>query len=117
MTNRPKGKPARSFLELEVLDLIRASDMPLPRRNHDVIDGNGQKREIDLCYVAQRGAIEVDGAAFHSTATQTASDRKRQKALEAVGFRFVRVTWRDAFDRPGWVIEQVSELLCGVVAA
>jgi hypothetical protein len=115
MFHRPKGKPARSVLELEVLKLIRTEGLPLPTRNHDVIDANGDQREIDLCYVAQKGAIEADGQAFHSTATQTESDRIRQGALEAVGYTFVRVTWYDRFQRPEWVIEQIRGLLGGSV--
>lgn len=115
MAHRPKGKPGRSYLELEVLDLIRASDLPVPTRNVDVIDADGKKREIDLCYVEQMGAIAADGKAFHSTATQTKADRKRQAALEAVGFRFVRFTWADVFDRPDWALEQIRGLLGGVV--
>jgi hypothetical protein len=117
MERRPKGKPARSVLELEVLDLIRSSDLPLPTRNVDAIDGNGEKREIDLCYVDERGAIEADSKRWHSTATQTAADQRRQAALEAVGFRFVRVTWADVFERPDWVIGEIRGLLLGVVAA
>ena len=115
MHHRPNGKPARSVLEVEVFDLIRNAGLPLPTRNHDVVDGNGDPREIDLCYVPQKGAIEADGRAFHSTATQTESDAIRQSALEAIGYSFVRVTWFDVFQRPGWVIERVCELLGGSV--
>ena len=117
MENRPVGKPARSILELEVLDLIRASGLPLPSRNVDVVDGNGERREIDLCYVDQRGAIEADGRRWHATATQRATDKRRQAALEAVGFRFVRVTWDDVFGRPDWVINEIRSLLLQVVPA
>jgi putative AbiEi antitoxin of type IV toxin-antitoxin system len=117
MEGRPDGKPSRSVLELEVLDVIRRSGLPLPARNVDVVDGDGRTREIDLCYLAQKGAIEADSRRFHGTASQKADDRRRQAALEAVGFRFVRVTWRDVFDRPKWIVDQVRELLEGVVAA
>jgi hypothetical protein len=117
MEKRPDGKPARSHLELEVLDLIRRSGLPLPARNFDVVDGDGNHREIDLCYVAQKGAIEADSRRWHSTATQKAEDRRRQRALEAVGFQFVRVTWRDVFDRPDWVIAEIRQLLQRIVAA
>ncbi|HVV35919.1 MAG TPA: DUF559 domain-containing protein [Acidimicrobiales bacterium] len=117
MDHRPNGKPSRSVLELELVDLIRASDLPLPQRNVEVVDGNGERREIDLCYLAQKGAIEADSRRWHSTASQQASDRRRQAALEAVGFAFVRVTWTDIFERPEWVIDQIRELLLRVVAA
>ncbi|MEY2473086.1 MAG: hypothetical protein QOK28_2415 [Actinomycetota bacterium] len=117
MENRPNGKPARSILELEVIDLLRSRGIPLPDRNVDVIDANGDRREIDLCYLDQKGAIEADSRKWHSTATQTAEDSRRQAALEAVGFEFVRVTWPDVFQRPDWVVAQVQKLLLRVVAA
>jgi hypothetical protein len=117
MEHRPEGKPGRSYLELEVLDVLRKGGVPMPTRNVDVIDANGDRREIDLCYVAQLGAIEVDSKRWHSTASQKAADRKRQSALEAVGFEFVRVTWGDVVERPEWIIEQARGLLQRVVAA
>jgi hypothetical protein len=117
MEGRPEGKPARSFLEIELFRLIRRSGLPLPSRNVDVIDGNGDPREIDLCYVPEKGAIEADSRRWHGTATQKAADRLRQNALEAVGYRFVRVTWSDVFDRPQWVVDQIRQLLGVVVAA
>ena len=113
---RPKGKPARSKLEIEVLRLIRHADLPLPNRNHDVwVDG--EHFEIDLVYADIQGAIEADSSRYHSTATQKARDRRRQELLEAVGYTFVRVTWTDVFGRPDWVIQQIRDLLCRVVAA
>lgn len=117
LERRPKGKPAKSILEIEVLDVIRSAALPLPTRNHDTVDGNGDAREIDLCYVEQMTAIEADSKRWHSTATQTSEDICRQRALEAVGFTFIRVTWADVFTRPEWIVEQVRTLLGGVVAA
>ena len=117
MEHRPHGKPSRSILELEVLDVLRSSGLPLPARNVEVIDGDGNRREIDLCYLLHKGAIEADSRKWHSTASQTAEDKLRQRALEAVGFEFVRVTWRDVFDRPEWIIGEARRLLQRVVAA
>lgn len=117
MENRPSGKPSRSILELELLDLIRSSDLPLPNRNVDVIDANGDRREIDLCYLPQKGAIEADSHRWHGTESQQADDARRQAALEAVGFEFVRVTWPDVMQRPSWVLDQIRQLLARVVAA
>ncbi|HVT78613.1 MAG TPA: hypothetical protein VHD87_16355, partial [Acidimicrobiales bacterium] len=55
------GKPARSVLEIELLDVLRDAGLPLPTRNHDVIDGDGNHREIDLCYVPQKGTASGRG--------------------------------------------------------
>lgn len=115
MALRPKGKAARSGLELSVLRLIRNAGLPLPERNHDAYV-DGKHFEIDLAYVEVRGAIEADGRKHHSTATQRANDRRRQATLEIAGWNFVRVTSADVYGRPEWVIDQVRSLLCGVVA-
>ena len=117
LAHRPQGKPAKSVLELEVLDVIRNAGLPLPTRNYDTVDVNGEKREIDFCYVEALGAIEVDSRLWHSTRSQVESDLRRQRALESVGFSFVRVTFRDVHERPEWIVDQVRTLLGGVVAA
>jgi hypothetical protein len=116
MENRPNGKPARSNLELQVLRVIRDGGLPLPERNHDSFV-DGQRYEVDLAYVDARGAIEADSRHFHSTATQRRNDARRQATLEMAGWRFTRITWADALGRPEWVVEQVRNLICGVVAA
>ena len=116
MELRPSGKAARSTLELDALRLIRNTDLPLPVRNHDVYV-EGEHFEIDLAYLAVRGAIEVDSRRWHSTATQKARDRRKQERCEAAGWTFVRVTSADVYGRPEWVIEQIRILVCGVVAA
>jgi hypothetical protein len=116
MELRPEGKAARSTLELDLLRLIRNSDVPLPTRNHDVYV-DGEHFEIDLAYVTALGAVEADSIKHHSTRTQRANDRRRQAKLEAAGWTFVRAKSTDIYGRPEWVIEQIRGLLCAVVAA
>jgi hypothetical protein len=116
MELRPDGKAARSTLEIDTLNVIRKSGLPLPVRNHDV-HVDGEHFEIDLAYPGVLGAIEVDSKRWHSTATQKANDRRRQDVLEAVGWTFVRVRSADVYGRPGWVVAQIRSLLCIVSAA
>jgi hypothetical protein len=116
MTNRPEGKPARSVLEILVLDLLRKRGVPLPIRNHDVMVDGKPVAEIDLAFVARLFALEADGAAFHSTSTQRKKDKARQKMLEALGWTFLRVTWFDLVTRPDWIVSQVRAAL-GVSSA
>jgi hypothetical protein len=115
MELRPKGKAARSTLELDAFRLIRKAKLPLPERNVDVYV-DGEHFEIDLAYLAFLGAIEVDSKRWHSTATQRANDRRRQNKLELAGWTFVRVKSADVYGRPEWVIEQIRHLGCGVQA-
>jgi len=110
MDLRPAGKAARSVLEVETLKLIRKSDLPMPVRNHDVwVDGD--HFEIDMAYLANLGAIEVDSKRWHSTASQKAKDKLRQAKLEAAGWTFVRVRTADVYGRPEWVVDQIRDLV------
>lgn len=116
MMARPKGKAARSSLELDTLKLIRNANLPLPERNFDVYV-DGEHFEIDLAYLQVLGAIEVDSKQWHSTATQQARDRRRQDKLELGGWTFLRLRSADVYGRPEWVIGQIRRLLRGVAAA
>ncbi|MEY2473339.1 MAG: hypothetical protein QOK28_2668 [Actinomycetota bacterium] len=110
MELRPTGKAARSTLEIDTLNLIRKSDLPIPARNHDVwIDD--EHFELDLAFPEAMKAVEVDSKRWHSTATQKAKDRHKQERCEAAGWSFVRVTSVDVYGRPEWVVEQIRDLL------
>ena len=108
LENRPRGRPARSVLEVLTGRLLRKNGVTGFVRNFRVTGLDGTSFEIDFAFVDQMVALEVDGKAFHSTRTQTAKDRKRQKRLEALGWRFVRVGWHDVVLRPNWVLEQLA---------
>jgi very-short-patch-repair endonuclease len=58
---------------------------------------------LDMAYVAERVAIEFDGmikysGVFGDPAEVIAAERRRQAALEALGWIIVRVTWPDLAD-------------------
>lgn len=113
---RPDGKAARSVMEIEFFKLLGQHGVPLPIRNFDVRVGT-KRYEIDGAYPATKGAIECDSRRFHATASQRRRDGERQSALEADGWTFLRVTWRDIFGRPKWVVAQVLALMSGAEIA
>lgn len=45
---------------------------------------------IDFAYVPALIAIELDGHATHSSPSAIAADRRRQRELESLGWRFIR---------------------------
>ncbi|HVV35236.1 MAG TPA: type IV toxin-antitoxin system AbiEi family antitoxin domain-containing protein [Acidimicrobiales bacterium] len=114
MLARPDGKAARSTLELELFRIVKRYGLPLPVRNHDVwVDG--EHFEIDAAYLAEMAAIEADSKRWHSTASQTAKDKRRQATLEAAGWTFERFSSADIYGRPEWVAERIRARVCGVV--
>jgi len=106
LETRPKGRPARSILEVLTARLLRRRGIRDFVRNHPV-EVNGDRFEIDFAFLVLKIALEVDGKAFHSTRTQTKGDIERQRKLEAAGWLFVRVGWSDVLLRPDCVIEQL----------
>jgi very-short-patch-repair endonuclease len=45
-------------------------------------------------------AVELDGNATHATRSAFESDRARDRALVAGGWRVMRITWRQLLDEP-----------------
>ena len=83
----------RSEAEERLLVLIRASELPHPEVNVRV------------------GYHEVDGFRFHSSRAAFERDRLRDAELAAMGFRVVRVTWRQLVNRPEAVMTRIATAL------
>jgi very-short-patch-repair endonuclease len=67
--------------------------------------------EIDVAFPEQRIAVEVDGYAYHHGDARFQTDRRKQNALMAAGWRVLRFTWADIIDRPQQVLTQIGALL------
>lgn len=67
--------------------------------------------ELDLAFVRERVAVEVDGWAWHVDRARFQADRVRQNALVNDGWRVLRFTWHDLTVRPGEVAGQVRAAL------
>jgi very-short-patch-repair endonuclease len=99
------GGPAltRSEAEARLLKLVRAAGLPVPQANVIVED-----HEVDLLWREARVIVEFDGFAFHGDRVAFESDRLRDAELQAMGFRALRVTWRQLVDDPGGVIDRIA---------
>ncbi len=80
---------SESGLELIALDAILDAGLPAPVRQHWVESPSGRYR-LDLAYVDRLVCIEIDGAQ-HEDADQSRIDERRTSALEALGWRVLRV--------------------------
>lgn len=67
--------------------------------------------KIDVAFVKQKGAIEVDGLAFHSESDVFHQDRVRQNYLMLHGWRVLRFTWLDLTEYPDRVIAEIRSAL------
>jgi very-short-patch-repair endonuclease len=94
-----------SAAERQLHRLLRAAGITDWRGNLEVI-GGGSTYVIDVAFVAQRLAIEIDGRHYHGDATFE-SDRWRQNALVLEGWRVLRFTWTMIEKYPDRVIETV----------
>lgn len=96
----------RSEAEERFLALIRKSGLPVPRVNSRL-----GSYEVDFLWPRGRLVVEVDGFVFHSSRAAFERDRRRDAALQASGFRVMRITWRQIVDEPEQVLVRVAQAL------
>lgn len=95
----PGAGITRNGLEDRFLGLLGAARLPRPATNVP-IEVNGVWIEPDCTWREQRLIVELDGNATHATRSAFESDRARDRALVAAGWRVMRITWRQLHDEP-----------------
>jgi predicted transcriptional regulator of viral defense system len=100
----------RSELEDRFLPFLDRERIPRPEVNAPLRLG-GSWIEADCMWRAQRLVVELDGYATHATRAAFDHDRARDRALQAAGWRVVRVTWRHLADKPATLAAQLRALL------
>lgn len=96
----------RSEAEARFLALIRAAELRAPEANV-VVEGF----EVDFLWREERLVVEIDGQAYHASATAFERDRRRDAVLAAAGLRVVRVTWRQLTGSPTAVLVRLAQAL------
>jgi very-short-patch-repair endonuclease len=66
---------------------------------------------VDALWPGQRLIVELDSWKFHSGRHAFESDRERDAALQAAGYRVVRITWRQLEADPERVAAVIARLL------
>jgi very-short-patch-repair endonuclease len=97
---------AESVLEVKVAQLLRATPLPEPRRQHIVRIGTKRYR-LDFAWPSCRVALECDGEAFHDFQR----DRTRWRAFGSRGWRVLPMTWSDAHERWPSVVADLTAAL------
>lgn len=96
----------RSDLEDRFLRLCRDRGLPLPLINASVLG-----YEVDAFWPAQRLVVELDGFAYHRHRAAFERDRVRDAALQAAGYRVLRLTSRALENDAARVVAQIKSLL------
>jgi predicted transcriptional regulator of viral defense system len=95
-----------SILERRFLAVLDARGLPRPEINR--LSDHG---ELDATWREQRVIVECDSFATHGTREAFERDRAKDRALQAAGWRVVRVTWRQLIDDADVVARQIAALL------
>jgi hypothetical protein len=93
----------RSEGERRLKALCKAAGLPLPQMNARVAGW-----EVDAFWPAQRLVVEVDGWRYHGSRWAFERDRRKDAALQAAGYRVVRITWRRLMHEPYSVSAQLG---------
>jgi hypothetical protein len=98
----------KSELERRFLTFVERAGLPRPQTNV-WLQLRGEWLEVDCAWPEQRVIVELDSRAYHQTTAAFERDRKRDRKVQAAGWRPIRVTDR--------ALREESELLRGELAA
>jgi very-short-patch-repair endonuclease len=102
-------RPSESVLETRFHQLVRDAGLPMPSPQFTIRTNGEAIARVDFAYPELNLAIELDGAAYHSSERARRQDRSRENRLVAIGWRVLRFTWEDVHDQPTSVL---SALRC-----
>lgn len=68
---------------------------------------------LDVAFVRERIALEVDGWAWHWDVGRFRADRRRQNELVVRGWTVLRFTWHDLHDHQDRVLAEIKAALAG----
>lgn len=102
-----------SWLERKVIRFLARGGFPPPIRQFQVFDGQRFVGRVDLSYPGRKLVIEADGYEFHSDPNAWERDRARDNDLECLGWRVIRVTWKQVTKHPDALNDLLNRFLGG----
>lgn len=96
----------RSELERLFLRLCRRRHLPLPEVNVRM-----GPFEVDFLWREARVTVETDGFRHHGDRLAFERDRARDAALQAMGYRVLRFTYRQVREDPDAVVRRLRAVL------
>jgi Transcriptional regulator, AbiEi antitoxin len=95
-----------SRLERGFLKALEAAGLPLPETNR--LAGGGY---VDCRWPAYRLTVELDSYRYHNSRQSWEEDHERRRRAIARGDAFRRYTWRDVFEDPQPMLDELRELI------
>jgi hypothetical protein len=110
-------RPAQTKSELErrFLSFVERAGLPLPQANVWLQIG-GEWMEVDCAWPKQRVIVELDSRAYHQTTAAFERDRKRDRSVQAAGWRPIRVTARALRQERDALVAELRALLSAAPA-
>jgi len=90
----------QSQLEAAFLAFVRSRGLPEPVRQHPLAGSVGRIGTVDFAYPEVRVLVELDGRLGHSQVVDFEADRRRDQEAVAIGWRVIRITWRQLHREP-----------------
>jgi very-short-patch-repair endonuclease len=91
--------------------------LPPPMLQYEIIDGNGELRRVDFAWPEERVAVEYDGMDWHSGPDAMRRDRRRQVALQDVGWIVIPIVFEDVRYRAWDFVARIDRQLRSARAA
>jgi hypothetical protein len=101
-------KLTRSELEVMFLALVRKAGLPDPHANSCLDAPDHPGLVPDFYWPAHRLVVETDGWETHGTKAAFKSDRRKDAALTAAGYRVMRFTYDDVVYEPETVVARLT---------
>jgi hypothetical protein len=100
-------KLTRSELEAIFLRLVRQAGLPEPQSNLPLAALDHPRLEPDFYWPTHRLVVETDGWETHGTRAAFQTDRRRDAALVAAGWRVMRFTYDDVVREGSTVVRRL----------
>jgi very-short-patch-repair endonuclease len=102
----PEPDLTRSELERLFLKLCRRRRLPRPEVNVRV-----GPYEVDFLWRDRRMIVETDGFEYHRSRAAFEADRARDATLQGLGYRVLRVTYRQVRESPAAVVASLRAVI------
>ncbi len=100
---------AQSAAESVARVLFATVGLPAPLLQAVISDRDGIAGQVDFLFREERTIVEIDGKAkYREQEDALFLEKKRQDRLEDLGYRVVRLTWREIVHEPEMVLRKIA---------